>query len=118
MSLSSDLLHDAIIKVLLHSGLIALTPLYSEGIQSVRNGSVPNQWKLVSWESTSLSAWIGSLNARYEQLNGWLMVGRPKAFWLSGFFNPQVGRRNDMHYVLQVFVPTASVHLVIPAHSG
>ena len=28
---------------------------------------------------------------RHDQLAKWLMMGRPRAYWLTGFFNPQVG---------------------------
>jgi hypothetical protein len=26
---------------------------------------------------------------RFDQLNKWLNLGRPKAYWMTGFFNPQ-----------------------------
>jgi hypothetical protein len=29
---------------------------------------------------------------RHDQLAKWLTMGRPRAYWLTGFFNPQVGR--------------------------
>lgn len=44
---------------------------------------------LRSWEASGSGSWFAGLLARHEQLHRWLNYGRPKAFWMSGFFNPQ-----------------------------
>ena len=33
--------------------------------------------------------WFTGLLQRHDQLHKWLNQGRPKAYWLTGFFNPQ-----------------------------
>lgn len=42
-----------------------------------------------SWISGSLGVWFAGLQDRDAQLRRWLEEGRPSAFWLEGFFNPQ-----------------------------
>jgi hypothetical protein len=49
----------------------------------------PKLWTEVSWTAPTLGVWFPSLVARYEQWDRWLKQGRPKVFWLTGFFNPQ-----------------------------
>ena len=36
-----------------------------------------------------MGTWFTGLTLRYEQLRKWLDTGRPKSYWLTGFFNPQ-----------------------------
>lgn len=62
----------------------------SQDIEAIKHSSVPHEWHCMSWDAGSLQSWFGGLLARHNQLQGWLLQGRPKAFWLSGFFNPQV----------------------------
>lgn len=45
----------------------------------------------VSWEAATLGSWFAGLLQRHEQLAKWLTTGRPRAYWMTGFFNPQVG---------------------------
>jgi len=52
-------------------------------------GRVPTPWIKSSWESPTVGAWMDVLLQRHDQLNAWLNTGRPKSFWLPGFFNPQ-----------------------------
>lgn len=42
-----------------------------------------------SWEASGSGSWFAGLLARHEQLHRWLNSGRPKSYWLTGFFNPQ-----------------------------
>lgn len=58
-------------------------------IDSLYAGRVPASWLKLSWEVAALNTWFAELLQRYEQLQRWLTTGRPKSFWLPGFFNPQ-----------------------------
>ena len=40
-------------------------------------------------EAPSMGVWFTNVLMRAEQLTAWLEKGRPSAFWLTGFFNPQ-----------------------------
>ena len=42
-----------------------------------------------SWEAPAAGSWFQGLLRRHEQLARWLAHGRPRSFWLGGFFNPQ-----------------------------
>jgi len=46
-------------------------------------------WAKISWESPTLGLWFTGMMGRFEQLDGWVYKGRPKSFWLTGWFNPQ-----------------------------
>lgn len=50
---------------------------------------IPAEWLKKSWEASTLGVWFSGLLLRYDQLFKWLTNGRPKAYWLTGFFNPQ-----------------------------
>jgi len=41
-------------------------------------------------QATTLGNWFTGLLQRHDQLGKWLTLGRPRAYWLTGFFNPQV----------------------------
>lgn len=40
-------------------------------------------------QAATLGNWFSSLLQRQDQLARWLAMGRPRAYWLTGFFNPQ-----------------------------
>ena len=50
------------------------------------------------WQANTLGSWWAGLVQRHEQLQRWLTVGRPKCFWLTGFFNPQVTPMSCVHH--------------------
>ena len=45
----------------------------------------------VALQASTLGNWFTGLLQRHDQLGKWLTLGRPRAYWLTGFFNPQVG---------------------------
>ncbi len=68
---------------------------------------------LRSWEASGSGSWFAGLLARHEQLHRWLNSGRPKAFWMSGFFNPQgfltAGARGMQRQVVPAAAKPASL---------
>ena len=53
------------------------------------DGRVPEKWKKISWQSTTLGFWYTELLERDGQFKRWCFHGRPKVFRMTGFFNPQ-----------------------------
>jgi dynein heavy chain len=71
------------------AGTIIMSPQLQDALNSIYDGRVPTSWVAVSWPSPSLSTWFNEVKRRYVQLNTWCVSGRPQAYWLPGFFNPQ-----------------------------
>jgi dynein heavy chain len=71
------------------AGTVALSGDLIQALDSLFDGRIPSLWLKKSWEAASLGSWFTGLLARHAQLEKWLLNGRPKAFWLTGFFNPQ-----------------------------
>ncbi|PNH08753.1 Dynein gamma chain, flagellar outer arm [Tetrabaena socialis] len=71
------------------SGTIALSGGLIEALDALYNARIPASWLSKSWEASTLGNWFTGLLQRYDQLNKWLNLGRPKAYWMTGFFNPQ-----------------------------
>ena len=53
------------------------------------DAKVPQIWKKISWQSSTVGFWFTELLERNDQFNTWLFKGRPVVFWMTGFFNPQ-----------------------------
>lgn len=70
------------------SGTIALSGGLIEALDALFNARIPDSWLKNSWEALTLGNWFTGLLQRYDQLNKWLNLGRPKAYWMTGFFNP------------------------------
>ena len=71
-------------------GTIALSASLADSLEALFNARIPKEWLKRSWEAATLGNWFLGLLQRHDQLNKWLANGRPRAFWLTGFFNPQV----------------------------
>jgi dynein heavy chain len=71
------------------AGTIALAGDLVEALEKLFNASIPTAWLRWSWESATIGTWFQGLLQRHDQLDKWLNKGRPKAYWLTGFFNPQ-----------------------------
>ena len=71
------------------AGSIATSDDIAALIDALFSGRPPASWIKSSWESPNIGTWFQGLLSRHESLHSWLMNGRPKSFWLPGFFNPQ-----------------------------
>jgi len=72
------------------AGTVIMTADFQEALNCIFDARVPPLWQKKSWMSTTLGLWFGDgLCNRTVELTNWLMNGRPKSYWLTGFFNPQ-----------------------------
>ena len=56
--------------------------------------AVPDLWHSCAYPSLKpLASWFKDLQERVEFMRDWLENGKPTAFWMSGFFFPQVFMR-------------------------
>ena len=57
---------------------------------SFLNNQVPQLWAAAAYPSLKpLASWVTDLVLRCEFVLHWIKYGRPKSFWISGFFFPQ-----------------------------
>lgn len=63
------------------------------------DAKVPQMWRKISWESTTLGFWFTELLERQIQFFNWTYEGRPVVFWMTGLFNPQ-GTSNNFKLAL------------------
>jgi len=70
------------------AGTIALSGNLIDALDALFNARIPGFWLSKSWEAATLGNWFSGMLQRYDQLNKWLNLGRPKAYWMTGFFNP------------------------------
>lgn len=86
-----SLVHTTLKNLLLAiAGTLALTQPLVQAMDALCMARVPGSWVKKSWEAPSIGVWMQGLVLRHAQLHKWLVGGRPKSFWLTGFFNPQV----------------------------
>ncbi|XP_032386309.1 dynein heavy chain 8, axonemal [Etheostoma spectabile] len=70
-------------------GTIIMSENLRDALDNIFDARVPNLWKKISWESSTLGFWFTELLERNKQFRSWVFEGRPKTFWMTGFFNPQ-----------------------------
>ena len=70
-------------------GTIVMSDTLRGLLDSMYDAKVPPVWEKVSWQSTTLGFWYTELLERDGQFRRWCFHGRPKVFWVTGFFNPQ-----------------------------
>ncbi|OON20270.1 ATPase family protein, partial [Opisthorchis viverrini] len=66
----------------------------SEGLEEVYtaflHNQIPKMWSAAAYPSLKpLSSWVTDLALRCDFINCWMSRGRPRSFWISGFFFPQ-----------------------------
>ncbi|XP_035999780.1 dynein heavy chain 8, axonemal [Fundulus heteroclitus] len=70
-------------------GTIIMSDNLRDALDNIFDARVPGLWRSISWESSTLGFWFTELIERNTQFNSWVSEGRPKTFWMTGFFNPQ-----------------------------
>ncbi|KAA8578186.1 hypothetical protein FQN60_016026 [Etheostoma spectabile] len=70
-------------------GTIIMSENLRDALDNIFDARVPNLWKKISWESSTLGFWFTELLERNKQFRSWVFEGRPKTFWMTGFFNPR-----------------------------
>ena len=71
-------------------GTIIMSEDLKDALDNMFDARVPNSWRKISWEASTLGFWFSELQDRDTQFRSWCFEGRPKSFWMTGFFNPQV----------------------------
>merc|ERR1719446_286998 len=71
------------------AGTIIMTADLQDALNCIFDARVPPKWIAKSWKSPTLGLWFGNLVNRTAELQTWLQNGRPKSYWLTGYFNPQ-----------------------------
>jgi len=72
------------------AGTVIMTPDLVDAANCLFDALVPAAWLKKSWESPTLGLWFGEgLCNRTAELSTWLEGGRPKSFWMTGYFNAQ-----------------------------
>lgn len=70
-------------------GTIIMSDYLKEILDCMFDAKVPDKWTKISWSSSTLGFWFTELIQRDAQFKNWCNKGRPKVFWMTGFFNPQ-----------------------------
>jgi len=78
--------------VLAIAGTIVMSPELAGALDSLFDAKVPEPWAKVGPVALpvqpNIGVWFANMSGRVDQLTSWMKEGRPKCFWLTGFFNP------------------------------
>jgi dynein heavy chain, axonemal len=86
VSLVRTTMSDLILAI---EGTIIMNEALRDALDNMYDARVPKAWAAISWLSTTLGFWFTELLERHAQFHSWCFEGRPLAFWMTGFFNPQ-----------------------------
>jgi dynein heavy chain len=72
------------------AGLVVMSDELDKVYAAVTTNTLPPAWAKAAYPSLKpLGSWVKDLYLRIEFIRSWLHGGKPKHFWLSGFYFPQ-----------------------------
>lgn len=72
------------------AGLVVMSDELDQVYSAITTNSVPPPWAKAAYPSLKpLGSWVKDLYERVAFIRKWLVEGKPKHFWISGFYFPQ-----------------------------